>query len=452
MKMDFDGKPCKWTFERYHHRRFFVPDDEGKVTMDYCIYVVEREPAINQTSAREPEQRTGCKADAAGQTSAEKLLSTKEPSTQIRISGVAPYWTDVENNLFLCAMTTLFLKLEGYDETTPFYCSKHDRICSKCGDCGDNGKRSNLAKHHLNLYHHLLTVTGAGLMWSDPNEAGAYDLKYIKGVIPPLLEDRLDFAMKAEGFEYIRLDRLNGERSIVRQVMDSIQSDRPVLVKLGEGPEWFVITGFDKATGALLGLDAKDHPAYRPVNKKEYTDDGLFVITDWFKSLSKAIIVTGRTAQALEFGDLLSRMAGRLQQPEISTLDEIIPKMIDAVTVENARGVAGYLNNLAGYAAESRWHVAECFGSSLLCKTRDKTARASLRGCTDLYFNTHDICWKIWGQMGVGPHTNYQLPNDISQRMLDRERQKKLKELFAQIISNDRTVLEKLQGIISRSE
>jgi len=234
--------------------------------------------------------------------------------------------------------------------------------------------------------------------------------------------------------------------------MDSIQSDRPVLIKLGEGPEWCVITGFDKATGALLGLDAKGHPAYRPVDKREYTDDGLFVITDWFKRLSKAIIVTGRTAQALGFCDLLSRMAGRLQQPEISTLDEIIPKMIDAVTVENARGVAGYLNNLAGYGAEARWHGAECFSSSLLYKTKDETTQASLRECMDLYFNTHDICWKIWVQLGVGPHTNFKLPNGISQRMLDRERQKKLKELFAQIISNDRTVLEKLQGIISRSE
>ncbi len=451
MKMDFDGEPCKWTFERYHHRRFFIPDDEGRITLDYCVYVVEREPAVDEPSAEEPEQWPGYKTNPTGQTSSGKVLPMKNPSTQMQISGVAPYWTDVENNLLLCAMTTLFLKLEGYDETTPFYCAKHGRICNKCGDCGDMAKRSNLARHHLNLYHHLLTVTGVGLMWSDPNEAGEYDLKYIKGIFPPFLEDRLDFAMKAEGFEYIRLDRLNGERNIIRQVMDSIRSDRPVLAKLSEGPEWYVMTGFDEATGALFCLDARNHPAYRPEKKREYTQDGLFVVTDWFKSLKKAIVVTGRTAQAIEFSDLLSRMTGRLQQPELSILDEIIPKMIDAVTIENARGVAGYLNSLAGYAVETRWHGAECFSSSLLCKTKDETARASLRECMDLYFNTHDTCWKIWGQMGIGPHTNYKLPNGISQMMLDKERQKKLKALFAQVINNDRIVSEKLQGIMNRS-
>jgi len=34
MKMDFDGKPCKWTFERYHPRRFFITDDEGCAASD----------------------------------------------------------------------------------------------------------------------------------------------------------------------------------------------------------------------------------------------------------------------------------------------------------------------------------------------------------------------------------------------------------------------------------
>ncbi len=448
MKLDFDGEPCKWTFERYNNRRFFMPDDEGRITMDYCVYVVAREPAEEEPLAGGQEQHEDHGGAQADRSSGGPAKPSKAPSPETQITGVAPYTVDAESNLFLCAMTTMFLKMESYGEATPFFCARNDRICNSCGDCGDMSKRSNLAKHHLYLYHYLLTVTGVGLMWSDPNEAGEYDLKYVKGITPPMLEDRLDFAMKVEGFEYIRLDKLKGEREIFRQVMESIRDDKPVLMKLSDGPEWCVVTSFDGATGALLGLDAKDHFGYRPAEKREYTEDGLWVITDWFKNFRKAIVVTGRTAQTIGFSELLTRMAGRLQQPERNVLEAMIPQMIDAVTVENARSVAGYLNNIAGYVVEARWHGAECFGSLLLRKTEDETARECLRECMDLYFNTHDICWQIWGQMGVGPHTNYKLPNGISQMMLDKERQKKLKGLFAQVFGNDRAVLEKLQGVI----
>lgn len=445
MKLDFDGEPCKWTFERYDNRRFFVPDDEGKITMDYCVYVVERELNHEEYPADKLEQRTCRGTDRTIQSSVGKTQPKILPSPQVSISGVAPYWTDAENNLFLCAMTALFLKLKGYSETAPFYCSKNDRSCNKCGDCGDIEKKSSLARHHLYLYHYLLTVTGVGLMWGDSNETGEYDLKYIKGITPPLLEDRLDFAMKAQEFEYMRFDKLNGERNIFRHIVNSIQDEKPVLMKLCDGNEWLVVTGFDQMTGTLFGLDAKDHYAHHPESQREYTEDNLFIITDWFKRLRKAIIVTGRTSNELDFSELLVRMTGRLQQPERIVLETIIPQMLNAITPENARGVADYLNNLTGYVIEARWHGAECFSSSLLCKSNDEKVRACLRECADLYSNTHDVCWNIWGQLGVGPHTNYKLPNNISQMMLDSERQKILKELFEQVFNNDRSVLEKLQ-------
>jgi AraC family transcriptional regulator len=447
MKVDSDGEPFKWTFERYHNRRFFMPDDEGRITMDYCVYVAEQETAVAEASAGEPEGRACREADPADQPFRGQEQPVKAPSPQIQIAGLAPYWTDVENNLLLCAMTTMFLKLNNCEESTPFFCARNDRICNGCGDCGDMSKRSNLAKHHLYLYHHLLTVTGVSLMWGDPNEAGEYDLKYIKGITPPLAEDRLDFAMKAEGFEYIKLDKMTGEREIFRQITESIRDGKPVLMKLGDGPEWCVATGFDRETGALYGLDAKDHPVYRAAEKRSYTEDGIFAITDWFKNFRKAVIVTGRT-QPIDFNGLLARITGRLNHPERGVLEAMIPQMIDAVSVENVRSVAGYLNSIAGYVVEARWHGAECFGSLLLSKTEDETARATLRECMELYFNTHDTCWQIWGQMGIGPHTNYKLPSGISQMMLVKERREKLKELFEHVFGNDRAVLEKLRGLI----
>ncbi len=445
IKLDFDGEPCKWTFERYHQRRFFMPDDEGRITMDYCVYIVAQEQAAKVPLTGGGEQRLDHGAIPAVQPSVLREEPVGAPSPEMKLSDIAPYSVDVESNLLLCAMTTLFLKLKHINEETPFFCSRHDRICSNCGECGD---RNNLSRHHLELYHYLLTVTSVGLMYDDPNEAGVYDLKYIRGILPPRLEDRLDFAMKAGGFDYVRLDKLKGEQEVFRQITESIRGDKPVLIKLGDGPEWCVVTGFDRQTHALYGLDAREHPACHSTENRSYTADGLFIITDWFRKLSKAVIATEKAARTIDFCELLARMTGQLLMPERSILDSMIPRMIDSITMENARGIADYLNRIAGYMVESRWHGAECFGSLLLRHTESETVRAQLRECMDLYFNTHDTCWQIWGQMGIGPHTNYQLPNRISQMMLDGERQEKLKELFARVFNNDRSVLEKLQEIM----
>lgn len=446
MKLDFDDKPCKWTFESYSQQRFFLPDEEGKVVMDYCVYVVEQPVKGQKLLQKEHRSRASV---AEGELSPDHDVEGMRPIPEVLITGVAPYWTEEESNFLICAMTTLFLKLNNYSEASPFYCMRRDRECNECGACGDRGKRSSLAKHHLELYHQLVTVTGVGVMCSDPNKAGEYELKYIKGITPPMLEDRLDFAMKAEGFAYIRLDKSKGEQVIFRQVADSIRADRPVLMKLGDDPEWCVVTGFDGATKTLFGLDAKDHMAHTSANKREYTEDGLFITSNWFKNLHKAIIVTGKAAQKLDFSSLLERILDRLQQPERSVLESMIPQMIDSITVENARAVADYLNNIAGYMEEARWHGAEGF-VSLLHRTEDETVQLRLCECADLYYDTHDTCWRIWGQMGVGPHTSCKLPGHIGKMMLDKERQERLKELFAQIFHNDQAVLEKLQSFLPR--
>lgn len=163
------------------------------------------------------------------------------------------------------------------------------------------------------------------------------------------------------------------------------------------------------------------------------------------------VVITGKTDNIIDSNDILERMIGRLLLPERSVLEAIIPRMLDSVTVNNARGVAEYLNQIVGYAIEVRWHAAECLCSILPRSADDKTSQAQLRECGGIYFNTHDTCWQIWGQLGIGPHTNYKLANLISQMMQDGERREKLKSLFAQIFNNDRIVLEKLQELLSRS-
>lgn len=452
VKMDFNDVPCKWSFERYNNERFFTPDYDGKVIMDYGIYIVEPEIkeqlSLNTNSAEELSQDFQHEHISGESISDHDDKPVKEHKAEILINGVEPYPIDAESNLLICALTSLFLKLDNYDSATPFFCDMKGRDCNNCGECGETNKKSNLAKHHLRMYHYLITVTGVGLMWGDACEAGDYNLKYIKGLVPPLLEDRLDFAMKAAGYEYIRMDKVSGEREMFRQIKESIRRDMPVLMKLSDGPEWCLVTGFDEKSGAILGLDARNHYSCNSATVKRcYTEDGHFIMVNWFREVHKAVIVTGKSTDITNFNGLIERMTGRLLSPDLSVLEAIIPQMIDSITVDNARGIADYLNNIAGYVIEARWHGAECFGSFLMHKTNDETVRTLLLECMEVYFNTHDTCWLIWGQLGVGPHTDYKLPNLISQMMLEREKQEKLKDLFTQIFNNDRAVLEKLLKI-----
>jgi len=63
----------------------------------------------------------------------------------------------------------------------------------------------------------------------------------------------------------------------------------------------------------------------------------------------------------------------------------------------------------------------------------------------------HDLCWKIWGLLGVGPETNYSISPDVSERLIKPEVINELKELFSKLFEIDRTVLKSLVEISSIS-
>lgn len=446
-RMDFNGETCQWSFQRYDNTRFFIPDSDGKVIMDYGVYLVESE---------EIEQAMLDREKAVIFTSTEPTVKPEIelPSTvklpDMRIEGVAPFYIDdAQSNLLFCALTTVLLKLDNISESTPYYCHKQNGVCKGCGDCGD---KPNIHKHHLSLYHFLVTVSGVGFMIADRNENGNYNLKIIPGIMPPLLEDRLDFAIKAIGIAYTCPQKNMGEKEIFRQIKESIRTDKPVLIKLGQGSGWSVITGFNEETGAIYGLDASRHYKEGKVSFAAgdllYMEDGLFVLTGWFKYIENIVIIEGKT-EKLSFNELIKRVINQLEAPD-NGVKSILPLMIDSITPENARGVADFLNNTHRYMMEARWHAGECFTSTLQNEAKGQKEREVLRECAGHCFEIHDICWKIWAQLGIGPHTDFRLPNLISQMMLDKARQETLKDLFRQIWENDQAVLYLLRTLIKQ--
>lgn len=364
------------------------------------------------------------------------------------IQGVLPFPVDAQSNLFFCALASVFLRMGPYHEDTPFFCGPKQDYCLNCGDCGD---KTNLAKYHLRLYHHYLTITGVGLMWGDTARRDTYDQSSRRNALPSRLEDRLDFAMQAAGYEYLSMHPETGRQEAFARIARSIDRGTPVLMKLGDAADWCVVTGYDDENAMLYGLDASRHYLCQPAVKPDgYTEDGLFYSRTWYEHMTRAVVITAQSGTGLRLHDLLMRMIGQLSSLGNGELPAKVGSLLEHVNPDNAQESAEYLNELAGYAVEARWHAAECFNPTLAGFTQDELCRDMLYRCCDRYLNTHDECWKIWAVLGVSPQSGYRVPPDAGRTLLGEAKIEQLKLLFATVFDNDRTVLALLRECANR--
>lgn len=427
LRTDFNGQKGQWRFERFDNERFFTQDSDGRVILDYAAYLDESAISEQVLSSMDDVQK------GVAQACDGEPKPAPDPPT-VCIEGMAPYCVGIQSNLLCCALSTVFLKLEGSRAAR----LKAPQVQAEAPD---------LCCRHMALYQFLLTATGVGLMAEDTNKNGTYEMQVLPGILPPNLEDRLDFATGCGGFTFTSLDKTPGKEQLFWLVMDAVRQDKPVLMKLDDGPEWCVVTGFHEGTQAVYGLDSQpyDMRSFLPV-KRTYTKDGLFVIRDWFRTLHRLVIFTGETTP-LPLRDAIRRMVQQLER-SVNLIPSLIPQMLDAVTPDTAAGVAEYLHRLNRYLVEARWHVAECLASLQM----GGAAQEALGECADACHRTNETCWKIWGQLCVGIHTDYRLPKTISQMMLDADRREKIKELFETVWENDRLALDRLSAVLREKE
>jgi ribosomal protein S27AE len=162
------------------------------------------------------------------------------------IDSVVQYPVDAQSSGFICAFVSASLAADKVDVNTPVYCGQKRSVCINCGNCGD---KPMMARHHSSRYHHYLTVTGIGLLWDDSEIS-------MTGV--------LDFAMKAAGYNYLILDKANSKTEMFGQIKKSVDNGCPVIMKLGNGTDWHVVTGYDTDNMTLYGIDAHKHWAIKP--------------------------------------------------------------------------------------------------------------------------------------------------------------------------------------------
>ena len=263
--------------------------------------------------------------------------------------------------------------------------------------------------------------------------------------------------MRYAGLSWRRIPKGTAEEEIYRAIADSVDRGCPVLMKLGDGPDWHVVAGYED--GAFYGLDSHEHydaSVHPVVQPDRYTEDGLFVLSKWFDSFEDAILIAGRAEPSLSLHEILATIIAVLEHPTHARLRADLNRKIDEITPENAQQTALWLNEVAGFPIEARWHAAECFTSGeaadfgMMRLTGDPAVRQLLGRLFERYIangkdETHGVLWKVWAQLGVGPDTGYAVPPNAGELVMRPEARAELKRLFALVFENDRAVLAALK-------
>lgn len=359
---------------------------------------------------------------------------------------------DAQSNPFFSALATALLPLLGYTEQTPFFCSPKGEECVHCGGCG--GKTA-LQKHQLLLYHDLQTLTGVSFGWTWPEADGApYQTLSGGGEGWRWPDGFWDEVMGLVGLGWRRLSKKMGRDALWREITGSLAAGSPVLLRLGTQREWQVADGYQD--GMLCGLVYSRTPAEQyPWALGQHVSGGRFSLADWYPLFEDAVVFTGPKASAITFAAVLERIVGVLSHPTHRQLEGEVFRRIDAVTAENARETSCWLNQLAAFPIEARWHAAEaaCNPRSLFSRLAGEERQRQIgqllfsRYIADNSSETHGLCWKIWELLGTGPASGYAPGEDAQRQILRPGVQAALKALFGQVFENDREVLRRLREL-----
>ena len=361
------------------------------------------------------------------------------------IDNIIPFPDGAESSPFFGALASALVPALGITDGEPYFCDPKDSYCVECGGCN----RTALQKHRNRLYHDCQTFTGVSLGWAWPEESSGYQTMpgWHEGWRWP--DEFFAYIFGMAGLSWKRLNASAGKESVLAGIKASVDAGIPALMKLGGGPDWHAVTGYD-GDAALLGLDSHNHfdhtmrPTKGVVEAQGYTEGGLFIISDWFAHFQDAIIIAGRSEKTVAYADILSRIIETLEHPAHRRLESDLAARLDAVCPANAWDTAQWLLGIVGFPIEARWHAAE---SNLYRHCANAAAKAKIFGMIRQYVfdgdldATHGTCWKIWAQLGVGTETGYALPPGAGERLLKKETREELKRLFSIVFENDRVVL-----------
>ena len=369
---------------------------------------------------------------------------------------IVQYPFDAQSDSFFCALSSMLVPALGYDENTPFYCAPHSRYCVECGGCRKNA----MQRHHLMLYHCMLTASGVAFCFDYPEDdsvdAACHTYPGVKFPGWRWDDEFIGFIMGLCSLGYRRFAPEDGKAEILAAIKASVDAGYPVAARLGgkyqfgSDTAWSVITGYED--DALIGIDSKDHYLTRFADYEKYS--GFFALEDWYPHFIDAVVITGKEERKYGIKDVLTKISGVLSSETRAAVKNEIYRLIESADDISADKNAEILCAITGFPAEARWHAAEAFCSRdnfLSALSEDDGLKAELRKIfferyiRDNSGETHGLCWKIWSLLGGAAKSD-----DAGQRLLKAENKAELKALWEKIFENDDAVLDCVNELIGK--
>lgn len=348
-----------------------------------------------------------------------------------------PFPAGAESDSFTAALASALIIARGYTEETPYWCAPNHRYCTHCSPCGDYLP----GRHQESIYHCLLAASTL---------AFGFDYPWDDTVAPHSLpgfpngwrwdEDFVDALARFAGFSYLRFDGASPQEEVLSAMKRSIDAGFPTLLRLEDEMAWLLAVGYDGEM--VYALDSQLHA----------------LSDDWKSSLRDALVITGNTPPSMPYREFLERVVSALSYEEHGALEGAILHALDHVTEENAMDTAAMMCGINSVPIEARWHAAEAFAGDKnlindICTNKEIQNRLGdiflARYIANDNDETHGIGWKIWGALGVGSETGYQITQQSAALILQKETQETLKTLFAKIFENDRAVCAELQACLA---
>ena len=154
-------------------------------------------------------------------------------------------------------------------ENTPFFCSRYQRNCIRCGSCKNE---SFLDKHHLQIYEYLITITDCAYFWIDKEIGDSYNKQYIAEEFSETALDRLSMALYASGYHYESMDKNTEENVLFDRIKDPAASNGVSNLQRCRAAGYLTLAAVAKCLQAATWLVARGNKAKRTAKNSVFLD------------------------------------------------------------------------------------------------------------------------------------------------------------------------------------
>jgi hypothetical protein len=226
----------------------------------------------------------------------------------------------------------------------------------------------------------------------------------------------IQFSMKYAGFNYNIINKdVNNKNDLWNAIKSSIDNQIPVLAETLVGTLWSIITGYDEENDKLIGwfpvgVYASPEMMIGEYPPDGYLDNGMFYKAKWFDTLSKVVIVEGKTETNYSSNEFIEYWISIMEKKQKDKLlfggdayNAMIELLLDdefyqTIDDQTLNKVYAYIHGCE-CIAEARCFISGLtkygnkIGEMLDVNGHAKEIRKSLN-------DIHSNVWKVWAVMG----------------------------------------------------